>query len=274
MIRHYYERTTRLFLAFGRERATRTIHRAVWADGVTTLDQAFAYINQQVLYEAQRLLPSAGAPLHVADLGCGVGGSLFFLADHMGIRLHAVGITISRLQAQLAQQTADQRHVRTRCHFVEADYLATPLAQCYDLAIAIESFLHAPAPQRFFAQVATLLRPGGRLLICDDFRRNEAPAPRWLAPFQRGWLAPMLLSSDEAIALAAHHGLRLVSRRDLTPMLRLTTLPDQLAHPLIALGLAANRFHPLWGSLAGGLALQHALRAGELGYQVLCFERS
>ena len=46
-----------------------------------------------------------------------------------------------------------------------------------DLAFAIESFVHSPDGPRFFRSAARALRPGGKLIICDDFLSSPRPRP-------------------------------------------------------------------------------------------------
>lgn len=56
-----------------------------------------------LLEEARSLLQiDSPDPLRVIDLGCEVGGSLFFLAEALGNRLSAVGVTFSPIQVQIA----------------------------------------------------------------------------------------------------------------------------------------------------------------------------
>jgi hypothetical protein len=100
-VRTYYERNTRLFLALGFGGKARAIHRAVWAEGVRGAEEAFNTTNRLVLHEAERL--AAVTPLKVLDLGCGVGGSLFYLARHLASPLRATGVTICPLQVWRTQ---------------------------------------------------------------------------------------------------------------------------------------------------------------------------
>ena len=76
-VRDYYNRNTNLFLTFGKEQQTRTMHRAVWAAGTKDMAAALAYVNHMVADRARQLVPPVGEPLRVLDLGCGVGGTLF-----------------------------------------------------------------------------------------------------------------------------------------------------------------------------------------------------
>jgi cyclopropane fatty-acyl-phospholipid synthase-like methyltransferase len=82
-VRRYYEQNTRLFMALGNDRAMHTIHRALWAEGVHDLESALNYSSELILAEIrsyERDHPTQA--LTVLDLGCGVGGSLFYLARH------------------------------------------------------------------------------------------------------------------------------------------------------------------------------------------------
>lgn len=288
-VRAYYERNTRLFLALGASRRAHAIHRAVWAAGVSTVEDALNYSNQLVFEEIKRLCASRpGQALHVIDLGCGVGGSLFYLlsrfkdeaADRAGSLL-ATGVTISPLQVRLARAQAARLGLDSRCTFVEADFLHLPDLPLADAVFSIEALAHAPAPERYFAQAARLLRPGGRLMLCDDFLTeygaSGALSPResmWLRAFQDGWRAPGLRAPVEITDMAARHGLARLDDRDLTPQLRLLNWNSQLVHALIWLGRAVWLPWAYWRSAVGSLALQHCLKAGLVTYRFLVFERA
>jgi cyclopropane fatty-acyl-phospholipid synthase-like methyltransferase len=173
-VRRYYDRHTAAFIALGQGGTFGAIHRAVWGPGVATRQQAFRYVEDHIV-ELLRLLPPSFGASHVVDLGCGVGGSLCYLAERLPIS--GTGITLSDVQQRLATARIRQAGCSHRVRCSVGDFCALPaeMAQA-DLAFAIESFVHGPAPDRFFAQCGALVRPGGLLLICDDFRRPAAGA--------------------------------------------------------------------------------------------------
>jgi SAM-dependent methyltransferase len=277
-LRRYYNQATPWFVRLGGIQPTWTIHRAVWAEGAASLPQALNYTNRLVLHAVQHLIERDELrQVRLADLGCGVGGSLFFLARHLKLPYQALGLTISGVQARTAATQARRFGLHDQCAFLEADYLNLPLAGPLDVAFSIEALAHAPDPARYMQQVAQVLRPGARLLLCDDFR-VERPLhsyeQRWLAAFQRGWHAPALASPPQLAALAEPYGLTLVSDRDLTPDLRLLRLPTPLAQLLVHGGGRLGFSHPLWQSFVeGGIALQECLRANVVTYRWLEFER-
>ena len=280
-VRAYYERNTRLFLALGTGRRARAIHRAVWANGVTTAEQALHYTDRLVL-EALRQLSAAqpNEAAHVIDLGCGVGGSLFYLAAHLDFPFHATGITISPLQAALAREHAARLGAQARCAFVDADFMNLPDLPPADLVFSIEAFIHSPDPGRYFEQAARVVKPRGRLMVCDDFLSERGAAsglpPReqtWLRAFQDGWRAPGLLSVARAVELAELNGFGLVNHLNLTPHLKLLNWKDGVAHALVRLGRALWMPWAYWHSTVGSLALQQCLKTSLVEYRFLTFER-
>ena len=159
-------------------------------------------------------------------------------------------------------------------HFRVADFTQLPpdLAD-FDLAFAIESFVHADPATAFFREAARVLRPGGALVVIDDVLTGDPADPR-LADFRAGWHAPNVVSVDEAAALAADAGLRLVDSRDLSPRQRLRRPRDRVvsaAQPLLRLG----RGRSMWAdSMVGGDALQRCHLDGVLEYRLLRFVRT
>ncbi len=136
--------------------------------------------------------------------------------------------------------------------------------------------MHGPSPERFFAEAARLIRPGGLLVICDDLRRETADpkAARALDRFARGWHINSLLTRDTLCQLARDAGFVHEATTDLTPWLELGRPRDRMVAALVAmfgwLPLEESRF----GMLAGGSALQTCLRRGWIGYDLVRFRRS
>src|SRR3954462_2077157 len=91
-VRRFYDRNTARFRRLGEGGAS--IHRAVWAPGVSTRAGAFPHVDEVVL----ALLADVTAPA-LGGLGCGAGGSLAPLAARRA-DLVGDGLTIS--PAQLA----------------------------------------------------------------------------------------------------------------------------------------------------------------------------
>jgi len=209
---------------------------------------------------------------HVVDLGCGVGASLCYLAERLPIR--GTGVTLSHAQAEMARQFIAKAGLSERVECLEADYTdLPPTIKPADLAYAIESFVHGPSPERFFEQSHRVLKPGGRLVICDDIRAGESSpeSTRTVEEFTRGWHVNTLLTRDAMIAIARTAGFDHESSTDLTPMLEIGRPRDRA----IAVSVALLKWLPYAGErydyVIGGDALQTCLAKGWIRYELNVF---
>lgn len=276
LVRRYYDKNTAAFDRLGQGGAS--IHRAVWGPGVSTRAEAFHYVDELIL----RALPPDVVRPTVVDLGCGLGASLLYLAGRTD--LTGEGITISPLQAERATRRIAEVGAADRIRCREGNYLSVPddLAGAADLAFSIEAFVHGPDASGYFREAARTLRPGGRLVVCDDFlagtttsATSAAPrAARRLAEFRTGWRIGSLLTVEQARALAATHGLTLVDDLDLTAHLELRRPRDRWISLLVTAGRPFRLRGDYWQSLVGGDALQWCLIHGALQHRVLQFERA
>jgi cyclopropane fatty-acyl-phospholipid synthase-like methyltransferase len=271
-VRRYYDRNTAAFDRLGQGGAS--IHRAVWAPGVATRAESFHHVDELIL----AALPAGGSDPTVVDLGCGLGASLMYLAGRAPIR--GEGLTISPRQAEGATRLLEGAGLGDRVRCREGNYLAVPddLAGVADVTYSIEAFLHSPDAAGYFREAARTLRPGGRLLVCDDFRTPAADAPglsprrsRRLAEFRDGWRVGSLLTVEQVAAAAAEHGLTLEHDVDLTPYLELRRPRDRFIAALVVAGRPLPLRGEYWRMLCGGDALQWCLLNGLLNYRVLTF---
>jgi cyclopropane fatty-acyl-phospholipid synthase-like methyltransferase len=277
-VRAYYEGNTRLFLALGIGWRTLSMRRAVWADGVESLSQAVDYVNRLVASEAESRAAAMNAGvLRILDIGCGVGGSLFFLAGAIDAPMEAIGITISPTQAGIARRQARIRGLSTRCVFLAADFIGVTGLPPFHLACAIESFVHFPSPSAFFTAAAASLAPGGRLLVIDDFISRESGTRRerrLVEAFRHGWLLPSLCPLARAARSAAACGLRLVEDRDLSGSLSPHPLGARMSGWTARVARALPVPGQYWRSTVGSLALSSCQQAGLVGYHCLVFEKA
>jgi cyclopropane fatty-acyl-phospholipid synthase-like methyltransferase len=270
-VRRYYDRHTHAFVRYGQGGGA--MHRAVWAPGVATRDEAFHHVEDRVGELIRPHLDTNRAP-HVVDLGCGVGSSLCYLAQRFPVR--GTGITLSPVQARIAGARIRDAGLGDRVTCIEGDYCALPASlDAADLAYAIESFVHAPDPGAMLASCARLIRPGGLLAVCDDFRRPAAgrAAAGALDRFRRGWHVNTLLTPDEFTAAAAQAGFEPHSAIDLSPYLETRRPRDRV---IAALDTLVGRWPPAarrFDYLLGGSALQECLARGWIGYDLFVFRR-
>ncbi len=130
------------------------------------------------------------------DIGCGWGGLIIYAAEHYGVE--AYGITLSRSQAELAQQRIQQAGLTERCSVEVRDYREVNEPNSYDKLVSIEMIEHVGQSllSTYFQRAWHLLRPGGVFL--NHGVASNANAPKHRKPsflkryvFPNGELVPL-----------------------------------------------------------------------------------
>lgn len=278
-VARYYDRNTDRFLLVGGGRSVHSIHRELWGPGVTSAREASDYVHRLLADEIARRMEGDDGARVIFDFGCGVGGTLFHLAERFP-RVSLTGVTVSTRQVDLARTIATERGVADRCAFVLGDFSTVELGARADVIVAVESFAHAERASAFLANAARHLRPGGVLLVVDDFLAAESDAldARQRASVERfrvGWRVPAVCTAARLAEEALAPGLDLESRVDLSSLVRPgSRVRDRLVaavSPLAdRLGLARI---PFYGNVIGGNALQVGLREGFLRYELLALTK-
>jgi SAM-dependent methyltransferase len=276
-VRDYYDKNTPRFVSSHQSAVAKAIHREVWGPGVQTEKEAFEYVNALVLRATEETGGRFPSPMRVLDLGCGVGGTLLYLAARMPV--DGVGITLSPVGVRLAEGLAGDAGLAGHCRFVEANYLDLPDVGDRHLVYAIESFLHGPDAARFFQSASAVMPNGARLIVCDDFltegaeRSADRYAQRDLADFRRGWHVGSLITTSQAEQYAVNAGLKLIQGQDLTPHLRLQRPCDRTIAAFVNIGRGLPFRSPWWDSWVGGHAIQRCLLTGLIEYHFLIFDK-
>ena len=269
-VRQYYDQNTNLFLKFSGNKNAQNIHHELWMDGISKTEDALNASSNLILMEIESAFQMNA---QIADLGCGVGASLFYIYDRLQRPNTAYGLTISPVQARLAKKLAADRNII----FAEGDFSYVPFAnESLDVIYSVEAIAHAVEPDLYFREAGRLLRKGGRLILLDDCKSAKTLSDNetiWLRSFMDGWHVPGVRTADEYTTMADEHDLVLIKNLSLTPFLKLRNLPDALARILLAIGKAIPLNHAIIPSMLGSMALQQCLHMGITDYRFLVFEK-
>jgi cyclopropane-fatty-acyl-phospholipid synthase len=153
---------------------------AVWHDDTTTLEQAQANKHELI---CRKLALEPG--MRLLDVGCGWGSMLLHAAQHHGV--HAVGVTLSKPQAELARDRIAAHGLDGKVEVRHADFRDVDDGP-YDAISSIGMFEHVGLSEldAYFRRCHALLRPEGRLLnhgISRPHHAGKMHHHRWAPSF-------------------------------------------------------------------------------------------
>ena len=127
---------------------------------------ALPRIRELRLSASRRIAPTQAG--RVLDLGCGIGGATFLLAEQLGDAGHVVGVDIS---AQLIETAKRIANGRPRVEFQVADAASLPYpTNFFDAAYTERVFLYLPDREAALAELRRVVRPDGLICLVDvDF---------------------------------------------------------------------------------------------------------
>jgi ubiquinone/menaquinone biosynthesis C-methylase UbiE len=138
-----------------RERQTMTARQALF--------RRFGYDSATSLrFVLSKALPLPG---HILEIGTGKGGFLAKLAKHAD---HITTLDIDAKQQRLAKRHVHQAGPRCRIRYVIHDAGCLPWADAsFDTVASMNTFHHLERPMRVFQEMLRVLKPGGKLVLCD-----------------------------------------------------------------------------------------------------------
>ena len=219
---------------------SRSMHYGYWDSDVHSLGQALLRRND---FLGQR--GGIDQTDRVLDAGCGVGGSSLHLARNYGCVV--TGISISARQVERAKEYARAEGLADRVDFQERDFTRTGFPDGhFSVVWAVESVCHANDKSDFLREAFRVLRPGGRLILCDGFASRARYDPADEALMQRwvnGWAVERLEHNETFCEAAAEAGFSNIRYEDITPNI----MPSarrlyRLATPSLLFGRLAQLF--------------------------------
>lgn len=185
------------------------LHHGYWETGAETKEEAQLALTAHLAEAAQA--PNGAV---ILDVGCGFGGSSIYLATKY--QATVTGITISPVQAAMAQEAAKNANASARFLVMDADDIT--LRDKFNVVWSIEAISHFTNKPRFFIRAAEMLKPGGTLALIDWFKQEHLPAARhraYITPIERGMLVELKTIADYAEMIRAA-GLEITHTSDLS----------------------------------------------------------
>lgn len=190
---------------------TKEIHHGFWYKGTKNSSEAVRNTTKAV---ASLLKPKKSDK--VLDAGCGIGGPAIYMAENFGS--HVTGITVSRKQLRMARSNSGKTASNGLLRFMLRDYMNNGFRSgSFSKIFGIESVCHAVEKPRFLKEAYRLLKPGGRLIVCDAFLIKDRLSLSDRAvydKFLRGWLVPNLAQKKDFFKWIKQAGFRKVRYYD------------------------------------------------------------
>jgi tocopherol O-methyltransferase len=147
----------------------------------------------------------------VYDIGCGMGGSSYWLARHLNCQV--TGVTLSPFQQRWASLPYGFPRSFPKPKFLRADAESVAFEpQSADVVWSIESTEHFFDKPAYFAKAAQWLKPGGRYALCAWLSGELPLADDKVEQVQRvceGMLCPSLGSQSDYESWLCNSGLKI-----------------------------------------------------------------
>jgi cyclopropane-fatty-acyl-phospholipid synthase len=155
-VTHHYNLSNEYFSLFLDESMTYSC--AIWSRGAETLEEA-QRTKLELVCAKLALQPGQ----RVLDVGCGWGSFALHAAREHGV--HVTGITLSEPQASLARERAREAGLADQIDIRVMDYRELA-GEPFDAVASIGMVEHVGSVNidAYFAKLASLVRPGGRIL--------------------------------------------------------------------------------------------------------------
>lgn len=161
---HYDRVTAAWTLLLGED-----LHYGVFSSGGESLADATAALTRRMI-DAAQLEPG----LEVLDVGCGTGAPACLLAGEHDVRV--TGITTSAVGVAAARQRAAAAGLGDRVTFEQRDGMDNGFGDAsFDRTWVLESSHLMRDRDKVLSECARVLRPGGRLVLCDIVLRRPMP---------------------------------------------------------------------------------------------------
>lgn len=240
---------------------SRSLHYGYWDSSVKNFHDALLNINE-VLARIAEIRDGET----VLDAGCGVGGSSIWLAKEKNCRV--TGISLNEKQINKAIALAKTFGVTEKILFEQKDYSDTFYpANSFDVVWAIESVCYADDKSDFLKEACRVLKPGGRLIIADFFKKKDLgiaeteEVKRWAAC----WAINDFATSEEFGYLLKENRFRNIVWRDATNAI----LPSaKKLYCSYLLGIIGAKFYQFFNGNATQLG-KNSVRSAYLQYKTL-----
>jgi cyclopropane fatty-acyl-phospholipid synthase-like methyltransferase len=218
-INAYYDQTYHQYRKVWRLDKHLGIHYGYWEKGIRRLSSAVTRMNQ---YLADKAHFSANSK--ILDMGCGIGGSSFYLAENYN--LYCIGLNLNRGQVDLANKLKEEKNLSDKVSFINVDYLHSNLPDnSFDGIWALETICHCQDKNDFLKEASRLLKPGSTMILAEYFiTKPELNSKTSMVKWLQKWAIPSLDSVEEFSAKMKANGFEIELEKDISKNISTSSL--------------------------------------------------
>ena len=143
----------------------------------------------------------------VLDVGCGLGGTARHLAEEY--KCHVTGVDLTEDYVTVGKKLTDMVKLSDKVELQHASALSLPFeAETFDIVWTQHVQMNIADKNRFYAEIARVLKSGGRLLFHDVFD-NSGDRPVYPVPWAEDESMSVLVTEAEARAIIEDAGMKL-----------------------------------------------------------------
>ncbi|MBW2411849.1 MAG: methyltransferase domain-containing protein [Deltaproteobacteria bacterium] len=140
----------------------------------------------------------------VLDVGCGLGGTARYLADRFKCRV--IGIDLTQEYISIGKKLTEHVGLSDRVQLYQGSALDLPFENDgFDIVWTEHVQMNISDKNRFYSEIARVLKPGGRLLFHDIFRGSGDP-PIYPTPWAENESFSTLVKEAEAGSIMEQAG--------------------------------------------------------------------
>ena len=209
-IADYYNQTLNHYQHWWHLDEVQSVHYGYFDKTTRTFREALSRMNEIM---TQVVIPVKDDI--VLDAGCGVGGSLFYLAEKFG--LSGTGLTLSEKQLEYAIKLNVKRKRKGQLTFLLKDYTNSQLPdESFSLVWALESITSASEKDKFAKEAFRLLKPGGKLIVADYYKTDIPDKKQLLDKWRKTWSMAPFVTSKEFVTIFENAGFKHLETRNIT----------------------------------------------------------
>jgi SAM-dependent methyltransferase len=204
-VEQHYGRGTVLDAVLGALRAMGKDTEHLTPDDLRSLDAFHSGGREATVVLAKRAALAPGSS--ILDVGCGLGGSARYLASEHGCVV--TGLDVTQEYVTVAQALARMVGLDGRVSVRQGSALALPFGDAsFDAVWTEHAQMNVADKRTFYAEIARVLRPGGRVAFNDVFQGPKGP-PHFPVPWAEDAGISFLAPPHDVHAALPHLGLRI-----------------------------------------------------------------